>query len=337
MSVIKEEFGVVDGQKVFQYSLSRGFITVKILTFGGIVRVFNVKDCDIVLGYNDLDGYLQDNSTYFGAIIGRVANRIGDAHFYLDGKKYNLYNNDGSNTLHGGKEGFNRKIWQAEITGEYSVKLSYLSADGEENFPANLSVSVEYSLTERNGLKIEYFATSDADTPVNLTNHSYFNLNGEGNGDILGHTLKINAEYITPVNSALIPTGKFLPVKNSPFDFNESKKIGKDICADNEQINNCGGYDINYVIKDCAEPVAEVIGDISKIKMQVFSTEKGIQFYSGNFLNNVQGKSGIYCRRGALCLETQAFPDSVNHDNFPSIILKAGEIYHSVTEYVIVL
>ena len=338
MSVTKKEFEILNGTQIYEYTLSRGDITVKILNYGCIVRAFNVNtkkgDCDIVLGFKHAKDYV---GTSVSTVVGRVANRIGGGAFTLNGKTYNLYKNNGNNTLHGGKEGFNNKVWQAEITGDYSVKLSYLSVDGEENFPANLKVSVEYSLTERNGLKIEYYATADGDTPVNLTNHSYFNLNGEGNGDILEHTMMINSDKITPVDAELIPHGDYMNVKNTPFDFNTPKAIGRDINADNEQLKFCGGYDVNFVKKDGSDLVAEIVGNLSGIKMQVYSTEKGVQFYTGNFLNSEKGKSGAYFKHYGFCLETQAFPNAVNCPTYPSIILKAGDIYHSVTEYVIVL
>ena len=342
MAVEKVLFGRAFGKDVYEYTISRGNLTVKILNYGGIVRCFNVKTqkgvYDIVLGYATLAGYENDLSTYFGSIVGRVANRIADGKFTLNVKDYFLYkNNNNNNCLHGGKEGFNRKIWKAEIQDEYSLKLSYFSSDGEEGFPANLKVSVTYSLTERNGLKIEYFAQSDADTPVSLTNHSYFNLNGEGNGDILGHVMKLYADKITPVRSDLIPTGEFADVAGTPFDFTVPKKIGKEINADDEQVKICGGYDINYVksAKDYSL-VAETTGDKSGIKMQVYTSEKGVQFYSGNFLNGEKGKSGVYGKRSGFCLETQSFPNAVNCKEFPSVILKAGEKYESTTEYVII-
>ena len=341
MAVKKVLFGNIGGKDVYEYTLSRGSLTVKILNYGGIVRTFTVKTekgiYDIVLGYDTLLEYENDLNTYFGSIVGRVANRIAGGKFILNGKEYSLYKNDKNNCLHGGKEGFNRKIFKASVNGDYSLQLEYLSKDGEENFSGNLQVKVVYSLTERGGLKIEYFAESDADTPVSLTNHSYFNLNGEGNGDILGHVIKIYADRITPVNSELIPTGAYKVVAGTPFDFTVPKAIGKDIDADDEQIRFCGGYDINYVKTESGYGlVAEVAGDSSGIKMQVYTSEKGVQFYSGNFLNGLNGKSGVYRKRGAFCLETQGFPNAVNLKEFPSVVLNAGEKYESVTEYVII-
>lgn len=340
MAIRTNLFGNIKGNDVSEYTVSRGNLTVKILNFGGIVRSLKVKtlngDKDIVLGYGTAEEYERDNDTYFGSIIGRVANRIAGGKFTLNGSEYRLFLNDKTNCLHGGKEGFNRKFWQADVVDEYSLRLSLLSADGEEGFPANLRVSVVYSLTERNGLKIEYLATADGDTPVSLTNHSYFNLNGEGNGDILGHTLTLCSDEITPVNRDFVPVGEFLPVAGTPFDFRTAKKIGKDIDAADAQLAICGGYDVNYVKNSVGYGlIAEAQGDKSGIKMSVYTTERGVQFYSGNFLNGVKGKTGEYGNRYGFCLETQGYPNAVNSKEYPSVILKAGEEYRSVTEYVI--
>lgn len=342
MAIEKNLFGVSGGKDVYEYTLSRGNLSVKILNYGGIIRCFNVKtpksNVDIVLGYDTLKEYENDSSTYFGSIIGRVANRIANAEFTLNGKKYSLYKNDKSNCLHGGKEGFNRKIFAVSEKDEYSLQLEYLSADGEENFPGNLKVTVIYSLTEKGGFKIEYYAQSDADTPICLTNHAYFNLNGEGNGDVLGHVVKFYADRITPVNSEMAPTGEFRNVAGTAFDFSTPKTIGKDINADDDQMKICGGYDINYVKTDKGYGIiAEATGEKSDIKMRVYTSEDGVQFYTGNFLTGQKGKSGAYVKRGAFCLETQAFPNAVNCKEFPSIILKAGEKYQSTTEYEIIV
>ena len=340
MSVQKNFFGYIGGNEVSEYTLSRGNLNVKILDFGGIVRSFTVKTAkgcvDIVLGYNTAEEYEHDRSTYFGSIVGRVANRIAGGSFTLNKRKYNLYLNDNTNCLHGGREGFNRKFWKAEIADEFSLRLSLLSTDGDEGFPANLKVSVIYSLTDGNGLKIRYSAEADGDTPVNLTNHTYFNLNGEGSGDILGHILRIKADRITPVNERLVPYGKFLSVFGTPFDFSNPKAIGKDINADDRQLAICGGYDINYVKNFAGNGlIAEATGEKSGIKMSVYTTEKGVQFYSGNLMNGIKGKSGTYGRRHGFCLETQGYPNAVNCKEYPSVILKAGEKYRSCTEYVI--
>ena len=340
MAISKILFGTHCGEDVYEFTLSRGDIAVSILTYGGIIRKFIVKTAagerDIVLGYDTLKEYEKDGGTYFGAIIGRVANRIANGVFTLNGKRYELYKNNGSNCLHGGKCGFNAKVWKSRVIGDYSLELSYFSADGEENFPGNLQVKAVYSLTERKGLKIEYFAKSDADTPINLTNHAYFNLNGEGTGDVLGHKLALFADKITPVNEKLVPMGKYMPVIGTPFDFSTAKTIGKDINAENEQLAICSGYDVNFVKANARDPlIAEATGDKSGITMQVYTTEQGVQFYSGNFLNGVKGKSGVYAHRNGFCLETQKFPNAVNCKEYPSPVLKAGEEYKSTTEYVI--
>lgn len=340
MAVLQKLFGTIGGASIDKYTISRGDITVEILNYGGIVRSFNVKtqsgEYDIVLGYDTLQEYVNDDKTYFGAAIGRVANRIANGKFVLNGKEYNLAVNNGKNCLHGGEFGFNRKIWAARILDDYSLMLTYFSADGEENFPGNLKVSVVYSLTDRNGLKITYSAETDADTPVNLTNHSYFNLNGEGGGDILGHELALFADKITPVNADMVPTGKFKSVAGTPFDFLSPKAIGKDIDKSDEQLQICGGYDVNYVKTDADDAlVARVKGEKSGIIMSVFTTEQGVQFYSGNFLSKTKGKTGIYDRNGGFCLETQKFPNAINCKEYPSPVLKAGEKYESITEYVI--
>ncbi|MBP5466344.1 MAG: galactose mutarotase [Clostridia bacterium] len=340
MAITERFFGKIDGKEIYEYTLSRGAIEVGVINYGGIIRTFNVKTdkdvIDIVLGYNSLDEYLRDESTYFGSIVGRVANRIAGGKFTLNGKEYSLYLNNGVNCLHGGKVGFNRKIWKAEITGDYSLRLSYCSADGEENFPAALKVCAEYSLTEKKGLKIEYVAETDGDTPVNLTNHSYFNLNGAGSGNVLKHVLTLYADRITPVNENMTPMGAIMPVVGTPFDFRIPKEIGKDIGDNNEQLSICGGYDVNYVKN--AEGyglIAKATGDKSGIEMSVYTSERGVQFYSGNFLNGIKGKGGIYCKRCGFCLETQGFPNAVNCKEYPSIVLKAGQKYESCTEYVI--
>lgn len=339
MAIEQRLFDNVNGQDVYEYTLSRGNLSVCILNYGGIVRSFNVKTAsgvyDIVLGYDTLSEY-QSRRNYFGCLVGRVANRIGDGKFTLNGKEYILCQNEGTGCLHGGKEGFNRKIWKASVIGDYALRLEYLSKDGEENFPGNLNVSVIYSLTESNGLKIEYFAEADKDTPVSLTNHSYFNLNGEGNGEILGHVMQIFADKITPVDAEMIPTGELRAVKGTPFDFTEPKPIGRDIDKDDEQIKICKGYDVNFVKTEKGYSLlADVSGDKSGIKMRVFTSEDGVQLYTANFSNPHKGKKGEYLGRAAFCLETQAFPNAINRKQFPSVVLKTGEKYRSVTEYVI--
>ena len=337
--ITKTDWGTVDGKTVYLYTLvnDKGD-TVTISDYGGTVTSFvtpdkNGKYSSVIIGFDSLAPYLQ-HPPYFGALIGRYGNRIGDAKFTLDGTVYNLAANDGKNTLHGGIKGFDKVIWDASILNDTvpSLTLKYLSKDGEEGYPGNLNVTVQYILTNDGGLKIEYNAETDKPTPVNLTNHSYFNLSGDVSNSILDETLMIKADSYTPVDSTLIPTGEIKSVKGTPFDFTTPKKIGKDFA------DVPGGYDHNFVLnrKDSTiEKVASLSDSISGRTMDVYTTQPGLQFYTGNFLD------GKFTNRGgkpltihsALALETQHFPDSPNKLNFPSTILKPGEIYHEVTIY----
>jgi aldose 1-epimerase len=280
---------------------------------------------------------------YFGAIIGRYGNRIAHAKFSIGKSSYTLAKNNGENTLHGGDIGFNKRIWTAkDVSGAAgpALELTYLSKDGEEGFPGNLSVKVVYTLTEQDSLKIEYSATTDKETVVNLTNHSYFNLAGQGNGDILQHHLLLHADRFTPVDAVLIPTGELRKVKGTPFDFSTSTAIGSRIDQDDEQIKLGGGYDHNFVltrrIVNGPLALAAVVHEPKTGRiLQVWTTEPGIQFYTGNFLDGTgTGKGGKpYSRRTAFCLETQHFPDSPNHPEFPSTLLKPGAHYRTTTVY----
>jgi aldose 1-epimerase len=338
-----------DGQEVDLYTLAnKNGMEAAITTYGGAVVSLKVLDRhgtleDVVLGYDSVDGYVNDKN-YFGAIIGRYGNRIGHAQFMLDGKTYALAKNNGENTLHGGINGFNKAVWTAkEITVKdgQGVELTYLSKDGEEGFPGNLHVRVIYTLTDANELKIEYSATTDRDTVVNLTSHSYFNLLGvgQGTGDILGHVLMIEADKFTPVDSGLIPTGELRDVAGTPFDFRKPTAIGARINDDDEQLKLAGGYDHNFVLRrEMGTPIslaARVVEPASGRILEVWTTEPGVQFYTGNFLDgSVHGKSGVaYTKHMAFCLETQHFPDSPNHSKFPSTELKSGERYHTTTIY----
>ena len=318
-------------------------IVCQITNYGGRVVSLWTPDRDgnfedIVLGYDHIQGYLGSNEKYFGAIIGRYANRIGNGSFLLNGKQYHLQKNDGKNHLHGGGRGFNRVVWDAKLIDEQKLELSYLSPHGEEGYPGNLSVKVHYTLTDKDELKIEYWATTDAPTPVNLTHHSFFNLQGAGNGGIQNHKLKIDADNYTPVDSTLIPTGKIISVAGTPMDFRKAKFIGKQIDDDFEQLIFGNGYDHNWVLNKKNDEIslaAEVTEPNTGRSMQVFTNEPGIQFYTGNFLNGLdKGKNGKpYYRREAFCLETQHFPDSPNHQNFPNTILQPGEAYFSTCIY----
>jgi aldose 1-epimerase len=317
-------------------------LEASITNFGGIVVSMKTPDrngrmTDVVLGFDTLDGYLGDNP-YFGAIVGRYGNRIAKGRFTLNGKEYKLATNNGPNHLHGGIKGFNKVVWQAQPIGDSGLKLTYVSKDGEDGYPGTLTATVEYTLTGADELKISYLATTDKDTVVNLTNHSYFNLAGEGTSDILGHQMQIHADRFTPVDSTLIPTGELRPVAGTPFDFRQPHTIGERINSSDEQIKFGGGYDHNFVVNGAAgtlRPASRVFEPKSGRVMEVLTTEPGVQFYSGNFLDgSIKGKGGKpYNRRYGFCLETQHFPDSPNHPNFPSTTLQAGKKYQSTTVY----
>jgi aldose 1-epimerase len=344
--VTKQPFGKLpDGTAVDIYTLSDGPVEARITNYGGVIVSLKVPDKsgkseDVVLGFDNADAYYQHfnhpGNAFFGALIGRYANRIGGASFTLDGKKYELPKNDGPNTLHGGPHGFNNVVWTGKQIPN-GVELTYLSKDGEEGFPGNLTAIVRYTLV-KSDLRIDYSATTDKDTVLNLTNHSYFNLAGQGNGDILKHQLKLNASRYTPVDATLIPTGELAPVASTPFDFTKSTAIGERIDADNDQLKKGRGYDHNWVLDakggKLAE-AAEVYEPTSGRVLKVLTTQPGVQFYSGNFLDGtVKGKEGkTYVHRGGLCLETQHFPDTPNHPKFPTAELKPGQKFTSVTVF----
>ena len=296
---------------------------------------------DITFGYNDVSGYMNAvDKPYFGAVVGRYGNRIAKGRFTLDGEEYKLATNNGENHLHGGVIGFDKVVWNAEIIGKNVVRFTYLAKDGEEGYPGNVSIAVTYTLTEENEIQIDYLATTDKATPVNLTNHAYFNLKGEGEGDILGHELMINAKGFTPVNKGLIPTGEIAPVAGTPFDFTVAKPIGRDIGQTHQQLEYGGGYDHNFVLdKEGKEGemtlAATAYEPTTGRLMEVFTKEPGVQFNCGNFLEgNLVGKSGkAYVHRGGFCLETQHYPDSPNQPQFPSTILRPGADYETRTVY----
>ena len=346
--VTRASFGTTaDGQAVGVYTFTNaGGVEIKAMTYGGVITSLRVPDRagrmgDIVLGFDRLDGYLKD-PPYFGAIIGRYGNRIGKAQFALDGKTYKLVANNGPNHLHGGVKGFDKVIWHAEpIENAEGVGVAFTrtSPDGEEGYPGNLTVRVSYLLTDRNELIVEYHATTDKATPVNLTQHSYFNLAGEGSGDILGHQLSINADRYTPVDDTLIPTGQLAPVQGTPFDFRKPAAIGARINQDNPQLKNGQGYDHNWVLNRTAgtglQLAARVVEPKTGRTLEIRTTEPGIQFYSGNFLDGtITGKGGhVYERRSGFCLETQHYPDSPNKPAFPSTILRPGQEYSAKTVF----
>jgi aldose 1-epimerase len=334
-----------DGTPIDLYALADGRIEARIMNYGGYLVSLKVPDRsgkleDVVLGFDTLDQYVtnnyRNNTAFLGPLVGRYANRIAHGSFTLDGRKYSLPLNNGENSLHGGPHGFHNQVWKAKSVTN-GVELSYLSKDGEEGYPGDLSVVVRYTLTD-GALRIEYSATTDKPTVLNLTSHSYFNLAGQGQGNILDHRLTLHASRFTPVDANLIPTGELREVASTPLDFRKSTRIGEPIDADNEQLHLGKGYDHNWVLdkkgRTLAE-AAEVYEPTSGRVLKVLTTEPGIQFYSGNFLDGtIKGKGGTpYVRRSGLCLETQHFPDSPNHPDFPSTELKPGEHYHSVTVY----
>jgi len=341
MKTNNEQFGVTpEGQEVRLFSLTNeAGIEVKITNYGAIITTIKVPDregkfADVVLGHDTLEGYV-NRSRYFGALCGRYANRIAHGRFRLNDVEYSLAINNGENHLHGGLKGFDKVVWQAtEIPG--GVELTYLSRDGEEGYPGNLESTVTYELTETNELQVEYLATTDQDTILNLTNHSYFNLAGDGT--ILDHELTVNAEAFTPVNKGLIPTGEIRGVKNTPMDFTSSTPIGARIDNDYEQLSLAGGYDHNFVLRSelaALRRAARVYEPRSGRVLEVLTTQPGMQFYSGNFLNgSITGKNGrAYAKYSGCCFETQHFPDSPNQPGFPSTVLKPGERYRHTTVF----
>jgi len=346
MSVTKKPFGqMADGTPVDLYTLTNANgLQAKITTYGGAVVSLVVPDrggklADVVLGLETLEEYVE-KSPYFGCIAGRYANRIAKGKFTLNGVEYTLAQNDGPNHLHGGNRGFDKVVWDAqEKSGDGAgLGLTYLSRDGEEGYPGNLSVKVTYTLTDDDALRIDYLANTDADTIVNLTNHTYFNLADGGAGDILGHELMIDADRFTPTDSTSIPTGELRSVAGTPMDFRQLTAIGARIDEDYEQLRFCGGYDHNWVLNSAGGSLAlaaMVREPVTGRVMEVHTTEPGIQFYSGNFLDgSITGKGGkVYRKHHGLCLETQHFPDSPNKPNFPSTVLKPGEVYQTTTVY----
>ena len=345
--VKREPFGNFNGVGVEMLTLTnKNGIEVRAITYGGIITSIKTPDRngamgDIVLGFNSIERYTSEHP-FFGAIIGRYGNRIAKGRFTIDGHEYKLATNNGPNHLHGGTRGFDKHLWQVEVpptaAGQTSVKFSYLSPDGDEGYPGTLKTAVSYTLTDNNELIVNYEAATDKTTHVNLTQHSYFNLAGEGSGDILGHELTIDADRYTPVDATLIPTGALAPVDGTPFDFRKSTAIGARIEAVDEQITNGQGYDHNWVLnKNGAgrQRAARVVEPKSGRTLEVATTEPGLQFYAGNFLDGtLSGKAGLpYTRRSGFCLETQHFPDTPNQKNFPTTLLKPGEQYKTETVF----
>jgi aldose 1-epimerase len=345
--VTAQPFGKMpDATPIELYILTSDSAEARITNYGGIVVALKVPDrnqklADVVLGFDDLDGYLGNNNdpkggAFFGAIIGRYANRIAHGTFTLDGRSYSLPLNNGGNSLHGGPHGFNNVVWKAKPIKD-GIELSYLSKDGEAGYPGNLSVVVRYTLV-KSDLRIEYSATTDKATVLNLTNHSYFNLAGQGQGNILNHQLTLHASRFTPVDANLIPTGELKPVESTPLDFRQATAIGARINADYDQLRLARGYDHNWVLDHKAGALAEaaeVYEPGSGRVLKVWTDQPGLQFYSSNFLDgSIKGKSGIaYEQHAAFCLETQHFPDSPHRPNFPTTRLNPNERYHTVTVF----
>lgn len=343
--VQEQVFGTTfQDKKVETYEIKNANgMKMKVTNFGARVTHLWVpnKDgnlVDVVLGFETLDGYTESSEKYFGAAIGRYGNRIANGKFTLDGEEYTLPTNNNGQTLHGGPGGLDYVIWDVEKSGENGLIFSYTSPDGEEGFPGELKVKMIYTLTDDNEFKVTYQAETDKATPVNLTHHSFFNLNGAGNGNVLDHTLQLNASKYTPVNEVLIPTGEISTVEGSPFDFTTATKIGERIEQENEQLKFGGGYDHNWVLDKTGNDLTQaavISSPQTGIEMEVWTTEPAIQFYSGNFLDGtITGKGGkAYELRSAFCLETQHYPDSPNQPNFPSTILEPGEKYEQTCIY----
>ncbi|MGK6351939.1 aldose epimerase family protein [Parapedobacter sp. DT-150] len=332
----------INGDSVKLYTLTNGTAVAAVTNYGARVVSLHVPDkngdlVDVVLGYQDLAAYRQPGEGFYGAVVGRYGNRVAKGQFSLDGQSYQLELNDGPNTLHGGTNGFFGKVWEVKHVTDSSVELQYVSPDGDAGYPGKLDATVVYTLTSDNGLDIAYHATTDKTTVVNLTNHAYFNLSGEGDSTILDHLLTIRADGYTPVDETLIPTGEITPVDNTPFDFRQPTAIGARIDTADAQLVLGKGYDHNFVLKKDIglQLVATVESPKTGIVMDILTEEPGLQFYSGNFMNNVQHAKGgkTYGYRSAFCLETQHFPDSPNQPDFPSTVLEPKAEYSTRTVY----
>ncbi|HVU10865.1 MAG TPA: aldose epimerase family protein [Phototrophicaceae bacterium] len=338
--ITQQSYGeTASGVQVDEYTLTNANgLEMKVITFGGIITSLRVPDRagkldNIALGFGQLEDY-ESNAPYLGAIIGRFGNRLGNSRFTLDGIEYRITSNVGEHTLHGGAIGFDKVVWKAEIVGAAALKLTYLSPDGEEGFPGNLTTTVVYTLSDDNALRIDYTATTDAPTIINLTNHTYFNLAGNGSGDVYNHRVMINAEGYTPVDAAQIPTGGIAPVEGTPLDFRQPTAVGRDIRSSHVQMVLSRGFDHNFVLNG-KSPAARVSEPTTGRVIEMTTTEPAVQFYTGNFLDGtLVGSAGATYRQGdGLCLETQHFPDAPHHDNFPSTVLRPGETYTSTTTY----
>jgi aldose 1-epimerase len=332
---LKSHLIILDNERGMQVALSDyGARIVSI-----IVPSNSGQSTDVVLGFDHIDKYVGASEIFHGVTVGRFANRLAGGRFSIDGKSYQVEPNNGKNALHGGKEGFHTKVWSRRVNDRRSAEFYLVSPDGDSGFPGNLTVSVQYHLTEENELRISYRAHTDQSTIINLTNHAFFNLNGEGSGSIFNHRLRIEADHFLPVDDSQIPTGEIRPVSGTPFDFTSSKTIGDQMKIDDEQLAAAVGFDHAFVLRSGREqttaPAADILSPATGIRLQVFTDQPSIQLYTGNVLNGDDtGKSGQpYEQYGAFCLETQGFPDAPNHDNFPSCLLQPGEEFRSESVY----
>ncbi len=338
MSINREKFADYNGKEVYEYILDNGKgLSAHILNYGGIIKKLIYNNIDVVLGRDTFEEYL-DNDGYFGAVIGRNSNRIENSKFELNGKTHKLYPNDGRNNLHGGKEGFDKKVWNAELidSDEPSLILSMISFDGEEGFPGEVKVTVTYTLTSDNSIKIHYEGETDADTVLNMTNHSYFNLNGHSSGSVDDHNLWINSDFYTPNTDGCMPYGEILSVNETPFDFKVDETLGEKFTSDHCQVRMFDGFDHNIVLNGRGyRKVACLKGEKSGISMEVYTDRSGVQLYTGNMIdeNRVCKDKVVYVKHSGVCLETQAFPNSLKYTHFPNGILMKNEKYDTVTAY----
>lgn len=339
----KRSFGVNhcgDAATMFTFKNKNGMV-MEVTDFGATLYSLQVPDArgnfiDVVLGYDDPSGYEGPSGTFFGATVGRNANRIGNAAFVLNGKKYTLDKNDGNNNLHSGLDFYSFRVWGVKDYTENSITFALHSPDGDQGYPGELDIDVTYTLTEENSVRIDYLAVPGADTVVNLTNHSYFNLNGHASGSVAEHTVWVNADSFTRADAESIPTGEIISVDDTPMDFRTKKAVGRDISKNYEALIFGKGYDHNWCLNNGGKfaKVAEMTGDISGISMDVYTDLPGVQIYTGNFIENERGKQGVvYGHRQGICFETQHYPDAVNHENFPTCVCRAGGTYRTATEY----